>query len=137
MALSGQRLPLVFMVPDVGGPGLCCENINIIDSALLTNRFLAKYGYKKFPDLLQFENPDVIETHGLWSELTGIYDVPYFKENYVRIMHNKRSLWLNKKHMNIWESTVELDVTKAARNDINDKYTSHLKARVDEKYTSQ
>lgn len=86
-----------FMVPDVGGLGLCCKKIKVIDSALLTNHFMAKNGYVSFPSYLESEDPDVIETHGIWSEVTGIYENIYFKDNFVAVIVDGNLLWLNKR----------------------------------------
>lgn len=81
-----------FMVPDVGGLSLCCENIQVIDSALLTNAFLAKEGYKKFDFYLSKVVPDVIETHGLWSEVSEIYQSNFFRSNYIPIIFENNLL---------------------------------------------
>jgi len=88
-----------FMTPDVGGLGLCCEKINVLDSALLTNKYLAKHGYSEFESFLKMKVPDIIETHGYWSEKTKIYDKKYFKDNYIPLVVNMNFLWLNKKHL--------------------------------------
>lgn len=75
-----------FMVPDVGGLGLGFDKINIIDSALLTNKELAKKGYSYFETYLSLSNPDVIETHGVWTKWSNIYSLEYFKNNFVPII---------------------------------------------------
>lgn len=85
-----------FMGPDVGGLGLCCDNIKVIDSALLTNRFIAKNGYAKFEQLIATTKPDVIETHGIWSYLTHIYDSPFFQANYLPIVFKQNLFWINR-----------------------------------------
>lgn len=91
-ALKLQKIS--FMVPDVGGLGLCCSQIEVIDSALLTNRNLAKQGYKSFDTHLATRSPDVIETHGIWSEVSGIYSSPYFQMNYQPIVFDNNLLWV-------------------------------------------
>ncbi len=88
-----------FMAPDVGGLGLCCEKINVLDSALLTNKYLTNHGYDKFEKILEIEAPDIIETHGYWSEKTKIYNKKYFKNNYIPLVVNMNFLWLHKKHL--------------------------------------
>jgi len=90
-----------FMVPDVGGTSLCCEKINIIDSALLTNQYLAKHGYDNFGILLEKERPDIIETHSIWSSVTKIYSEQYFQNNYIPLIADMSFLWLNKKYLEI------------------------------------
>ena len=83
-----------FMVPDVGGLGLCCSQIEVIDSALLTNKSLARQGYKYFNTYLETRSPYIIQTHGIWSNLSGIYDSEYFKINYTPIVFDNNLLWV-------------------------------------------
>lgn len=85
---------LAYMVPDVGGTALCCPKLTILDSALLTNPTLTRMGWDQFGSYLASVSPDVIETHGVWSSLSGIYDDPYFTQNYRPIVIGKRFLWL-------------------------------------------
>jgi hypothetical protein len=87
-----------FMTPDVGGVGLCCTKISVLDLGLLTNRYLAKNGYSKLDILLQSVVPDVIETEDTWSTVSEIYKSNYFNENYIPIVFNKNLLWINKSH---------------------------------------
>jgi hypothetical protein len=87
---------ITFMVPDVGGVGLCCERIRVIDSALLTNSFLAKKGYQKFDLYLSKVVPDIIETHGCWSEVTGIYQSSFFQNNYLPVVFNNNLFWIHR-----------------------------------------
>jgi hypothetical protein len=87
---------ITFMVPDVGGLGLCCERIRVIDSALLTNDFLAKEGYEKFYSYLSKVAPDVIETHGVWSEVSGIYQSSFFRHNYTPVVFENNLFWVHR-----------------------------------------
>jgi hypothetical protein len=64
---------LSILLPDVGGSSLYGERLQVLDSALLANSSLAHRGYKAFGEFLQKNQPQVIETHGMWSELTGVY----------------------------------------------------------------
>jgi hypothetical protein len=89
-----------FLVPDVGGLGLGSPRINVLDSALLTSRKLAQSGYDDFPEYFASVEPDVIETHGIWSEVTGIYRLKDFRENYVPITVDANWLYLRKDHYN-------------------------------------
>ena len=91
---SIDRDVISFMVPDVGGLGLCCSKIQVVDSALLTNRDLAKIGYEYFDDYLAKTLPDVIETHGIWSEVTKIYESKNFENNYTPIVFENNFLWV-------------------------------------------
>ncbi|MGF6374941.1 hypothetical protein OKW40_007757 [Paraburkholderia sp. RAU6.4a] len=85
---------LKFMTPDVGGAALCCEHLDILDSALLTNPSLARRGYAGFADYLSKERPEVIETHGLWSSNSGIYSVAEFQTDYLPAIYNGTLFWL-------------------------------------------
>ena len=87
-----------FLVPDVGGLGLGSPRINVLDSALLTSRKLAQSGYDDFPEYFASVEPDIIETHGIWSEVTGIYRVKDFRENYIPITVDANWLYLRKDH---------------------------------------
>lgn len=88
-----------FMVPDVGGIGLCCPKIRVIDSALLTNRFLAKNGYSKFEVYLKETFPDIIETHATWSIVSNIYKSEFFGTNYEPIIFQNNLLWIRNDHL--------------------------------------
>jgi fumarate reductase subunit D len=89
-----------FMTPDVGGLALCCENIKVIDSALLTNSFLARHGYGAFSSYLERTRPDVVETHDPpWSIVSGIYDSAFFRENYLPMVLENNLLWVRRDHI--------------------------------------
>ena len=88
------------MVPDVGGLGLACPEINVLDSALLTNKFLAKNGYSKFSVYFKKHQPDIIETHGGWSKVSGIYEMNEFSDNYLPVVVNNNWLYLRRDHFN-------------------------------------
>jgi hypothetical protein len=90
--LGLERLSL--MVPDVGGTALCCERLDIIDSALLTDPFLARHGYGRFGEYLQQRRPDVIETHAMWSWVTRIYEQPGFVDHYQPVVVDGSWFWL-------------------------------------------
>jgi len=120
-----------FMVPDVGGLGLCCERINVIDSALLTNSYLAKYGYEKFESLLQVKIPDIIESHGIWSTVTKIYEKEFFINNYVPIVIQDNFFWLNKKYISKLIQNLNLRNNKVQKVDIN-KIPTNLRYRGNE-----
>ena len=89
-----------FMTPDVGGLGLCCDDIRVIDSALLTNSILAKRGYGYFEQMLREEAPDVLETHGQWSEYTRIFESAYFMNHYLPIVFDNNVLWFRQDRAN-------------------------------------
>ncbi len=107
-----------FMVPDVGGLGLGFDKINIIDSALLTNKELAKKGYSYFETYLSLSNPDVIETHGAWTKWSNIYSLEYFKNNFVPIIFDNSFFWLNKKYIDSIKNNGDLSFNYLEMNDI-------------------
>ena len=107
-----------FMVPDVGGLGLCCDKINVIDSAKLTNKYLAKNGYSDYDKFLRLEDPVVIETHGLWSKVTNIYSSEFFKENFYPFVFNNTLLWLNKKYLNKINENPVVDINQIIKSEI-------------------
>jgi hypothetical protein len=61
------------MIPDVGGAGLCCERLEILDSALLTNPYLAKHGYQMLVPYFREESPQVVESSLMWGQVSNIY----------------------------------------------------------------
>jgi hypothetical protein len=67
---------------DVGAASLCCQNIEVLDLGLLANRDLSRTGWDQFPSYLVQKKPDLIQTHGVWSQESGIYEDPYFQRNY-------------------------------------------------------
>jgi hypothetical protein len=86
---------LSILLPDMGGSSLCCEKLQIFDSALLTNSHLAHTGYAAFESYLQQINPQIIETHGPWSGLTGIYGNPVVNEYTLTVVDRSRLLLRN------------------------------------------
>ena len=86
-------------IPDVGGTSLRSPRTRILDTGLLTSKELARNGYQGLPALLEREKPDIIETHGIWSKVSGIYTNNFFKDNYVPIIANNTWLYLHKSHL--------------------------------------
>ena len=64
---------LSIFVPDVGGTSLYYSRLEILDSGLLTNSYLAREGYGATERFLDEHKPLVIESHGIWSWLTRVY----------------------------------------------------------------
>jgi hypothetical protein len=71
---------LVVMLPDVGGSSLCCERLQIVDSALLTDPYLAQHGWAAFEDYFRSIRPEVVETHDVWAELQHLYTSDLLKD---------------------------------------------------------
>lgn len=83
------------LLPDVGGSSLCCEKLQILDSALLSNGYLAHNGYKAFDQYLHRQMPQIIETHGMWSELSGVYQSELMSDYNFVIIDRSRLLLRN------------------------------------------
>lgn len=97
---SSLNLPTIkVLTPDVGGLGLCCDHLNVLDSGLLTNRFLARQGWAGFDRYLQRTVPDVVTTYEPWSRLSGIYTSRYFAMHYEPIVFENNLFWLNRRHL--------------------------------------
>jgi hypothetical protein len=89
---------IVFLTPDVGGLGLCCDHIRVIDLGLLTSGPLARGGYGALPALLAAERPDVIEAHRGWAQASDIYDLAAFKADYRPAMVDGLRVYLRSDH---------------------------------------
>jgi hypothetical protein len=85
---------IVFLTPDVGGLGLCCERIRVIDLGLLTSGPLARRGYGALPALIAAERPDVIEAHRGWAQASDLYDIPQFQRDYRPAMMDGLRIYL-------------------------------------------
>lgn len=81
-----QRPKIRALFADVGAPGLCCGRLDILDLGLLANTELAKTGWSGFPDYLSRERPDLIQTHGVWSQESRIYENPQFRNDYTPVV---------------------------------------------------
>lgn len=84
------------LTPDIGGASLCCPDVAIHDLALLANPVLARAGYADFERYLSSLRPDLIETHGLWSTESGIYDTSFFRANYQPLVVDRTWIWVRK-----------------------------------------
>jgi hypothetical protein len=78
-ALDRPRLTLA--TPDVGGSGLCCGALRLVDIALLANSTLARKGYGAIDEVLRTETPEVIEAHWTWARLS-VYRSAFFAAEY-------------------------------------------------------
>lgn len=97
-----QRLGLdtiTFATPDVGGVGLCCRRIRVVDIALLTNRTLAHEGYGALPAVLAGENPDVVRVGGIWAAGSGLYDLPEFNAHFQVVLIDCARFYLRDDHV--------------------------------------
>ncbi|MBL3575915.1 hypothetical protein JMK10_20175 [Rhodovulum sulfidophilum] len=101
--------PVTFASPDVGGLGLCSDRVSVIDTAMLTNPDLARRGYRFFGDYISRVRPDIIETHGMWSKNTRIYDEGFFNETYRPVIFRNTLLHVRNDHIRDLSSKDLLD----------------------------
>lgn len=83
---------LTVLTPDVGGSSLCCSKLKILDLALLANVALARDGFAAMPAYLEAKKPDLVETHGMWSEASKLYGIAYFRDHYTPVV--VRGMWM-------------------------------------------
>jgi hypothetical protein len=86
------------LLTDVGQPGLCCENLEILDFGLLTNSELTKTGWAGFPAYLRSKSPDLIQLHSSFTQESGITDDEYFINNYVPAFVDNSLFYLRRDH---------------------------------------
>jgi hypothetical protein len=93
---------LSFLVPDVGGSSLCCERLEILDSGLLTNSYLAHHGYGAFDEYLHHRRPQVIESHGWWSLASQLYRSEVMKDYSLAVVGQSRLLLRNDIYLQLY-----------------------------------
>lgn len=81
-----QQPSIKVLLADVGAPSLCCDRVEVLDLGLLANTELSDIGWEEFPDYLRRQSPDLIQTHGVWSQESGIYDIPQFRDGYTPVV---------------------------------------------------
>lgn len=91
---------LTIMVPDVGGLGLCCSSLKVIDYGLLTNRNFARNGLSEFGAQLADSKPEVVEMHEGWSKLTKVFESDLLLSRYTPIVFENNLLWLRSDLLN-------------------------------------
>ncbi|HET9183313.1 MAG TPA: hypothetical protein VFP59_14340 [Candidatus Angelobacter sp.] len=92
---SVNRHRLSILLPDIGGSTLCCERLEVFDSALLANTFLAHHGYEVFDQYLQQTMPEVIESHGFWSDISHLYNSAVMNDYSLTVINGRRLLLRN------------------------------------------
>lgn len=94
------KLPTItFMTEDIGGVGLCCSRIRIVDLAMLSNQTLARQGYAALPTVLSQEAPALIEVHQYWASGSGLYNIPEFKNDYYPAFIDKTRFFIRRNIM--------------------------------------
>jgi hypothetical protein len=89
---------IVYMTSDVGGVGLCCSRIRIVDIGLLASRSLARNGYSMLPAVLATERPDVIEARWRFASLPNLYHLQQFAAEYKPVLINRTRFFLRSDH---------------------------------------
>ena len=70
-ALKQDRL--VVMMSDVGSSSLCCAQLAVVDSGLLSDPTLARTGWDGFASYFRRVRPELVETHYFWAQDSHIY----------------------------------------------------------------
>lgn len=86
------------LLADVGAPSLCCERLQVLDLGLLANTELSESGWAGFPEYLRATTPDLIQTHGVWSQESGIYNNPQFRQDYTPVVVRNSLFYLRNDH---------------------------------------
>jgi hypothetical protein len=71
-ALHQDRL--VVMMSDVGSSSLCCAQLAVVDSGLLSDPTLARTGWDGFASYFGQARPELVETHYFWAQDEHIYN---------------------------------------------------------------
>lgn len=88
---------LTFAGPDMGAVMLFSHDIHVIDLGLLCDPVLAHKGYAVIGSyLFEDRRPEVIETHGIWTKLTGLPSQPLFLSRYRPVYLGQRRLFLTR-----------------------------------------
>jgi hypothetical protein len=74
---------LTYAAPDMGAIMLYTTNVHVIDLGLLCDPVLARQGFRVIkPYVLDQRQPDVIEVHEIFTEMTKLDSYPEFLSNY-------------------------------------------------------
>jgi hypothetical protein len=65
-----------------------------VDIGLLTNRRLARDGYRALPEVLREELPDAIEVHDIWAATPHIYGLAVFRDGYQAALVGSTRLYI-------------------------------------------
>lgn len=86
------------LIVDVGAASLCCERVEVLDLGLLANRELSASGWDHFPAYLRRTRPDVVQSHGYFSQESQIYETSYFRTHYTPVVVGDSLLYLRIDH---------------------------------------
>jgi hypothetical protein len=95
--ISAAGLPrATILTSDVGGLALCCDELQIVDLGLLSNRQLAHRGPLALEKVLEAESPELVEAHWQWASSGKLYELPYFQAHYVPAFGGRTKLWIRR-----------------------------------------
>jgi hypothetical protein len=82
--------------PDLGGLALCCDEFRLVDLGLLSNRKLAHRGPAALAEVLEAESPAMIEAHWEWPSPGKLYELPFFRAQYLPAFSGGTKLWIRR-----------------------------------------
>jgi hypothetical protein len=132
---------IAFLTGDIGGVGLCCPAIRVVDIALLSNQKLAREGYGALADVIGTEQPEIIEAHGLWASVSHLYQLDSFRTAYrPAIIDHTRFYLRNDVADRLAQTgiatTVSIDHTDAQARWADHRYRAACNERDDEAFRS-
>jgi hypothetical protein len=113
------------LTPDVGGLALCCDELRIVDLALLSNRKLARRGHEALAEVLDTEAPEIVEAHWQWASLGALYDLPGFRARYRPAFAGGTKLWIRRDVAEAIESKARGCQVPVARADVREALRTH------------
>jgi uncharacterized membrane protein YoaK (UPF0700 family) len=101
LALLVGHSPPTVALPDVGATVLWWGNdVRLIDTALLNNGRAAREGWSALEStMFDGGQPDLIETHGIWSRFGGLHESQEIKRSYTCVTINERFYLLRNDHV--------------------------------------
>lgn len=94
---TGKQNDFLYAGPDMGSVMLYSKGMRIIDLGLLCDKTLAQQHYQAIESyVLRDRKPDVIEVHGVWTQLTRLSNLPAFYQNYSALTVDGKRVFLRK-----------------------------------------
>lgn len=92
---AGLEHPTI-LTSDVGGLALCCDELEIVDLAFLSNKTLAHQGPGALGGVLAAASPELVEAHWRWPAVAGLYQLPAFRARYMPAFAGGTKLWVRR-----------------------------------------
>ena len=123
-AAAAELKHAAILTSDVGGLALCCEEFKIIDLAFLSNQRLAHQGPAAIAQVVDAEQPDLVEAHWNWASAGKLYDLPSFRTRYAPAFADATKVWIRRelaqdierRGRGCWLSLQRDDVKSAVQN---------------------